>query len=643
MLPWGEMMRKDGYLRVASAIPNVKIADSIANAHYILKSAEDAYVEGASIVLFPELSLTSYTCADLFHQQKLRSESIDALRIIAGSDIAKKITIIVGLPLSYSGVLYNCAAVVDNGKIAGIVPKSYLPNYGEYYEKRWFSSGASLIGKQIHIDDEEIPFGVDLLFKKDEATIGLEICEDLWVPVPPSCRAALNGANMIFNLSATNEVVGKNAYLLELIRQQSARLRAAYIYSSAGFGESSTDLVFSGNAIIAENGKIICKSQRFAKSSQVIVADIDTQLLERERTVASSFADCAFRDTFNYREVRLKSSAYDDNSGNPNKNLLRHIDRFPFVPQNEGLRDERCSEIINIQVEGLRRRLSVFGDAKAVIGISGGLDSTLALLVTVEAFDRLGLPRKNVYGITMPGFGTTSRTKNNADYMMESLGVTALEITIADAARNHLRDIDHPESIHDATYENSQARERTQVLMDYANKVGGIVVGTGDLSELALGWCTYNGDHMSMYGVNVSIPKTLVRHLVKWFADKTDDKMLSKTLIDVLDTPVSPELIPAEESDVIGQKTEDIVGPYELHDFFLYHILRHGFSAEKIYRLAVTAFADTYTPETIKKWLSTFLRRFYNQQFKRSCMPDGPKVGSVCLSPRGDWRMPSDV
>jgi NAD+ synthase (glutamine-hydrolysing) len=313
------------------------------------------------------------------------------------------------------------------------------------------------------------------------------------------------------------------------------------------------------------------------------------------------------------------------------------------VPQNEGLRDERCSEIINIQVEGLRRRLSVFGDAKAVIGISGGLDSTLALLVTVEAFDRLGLPRKNVYGITMPGFGTTSRTKNNADYMMESLGVTALEITIADAARNHLRDIDHPESIHDATYENSQARERTQVLMDYANKVGGIVVGTGDLSELALGWCTYNGDHMSMYGVNVSIPKTLVRHLVKWFADKTDDKMLSKTLIDVLDTPVSPELIPAEESDVIGQKTEDIVGPYELHDFFLYHILRHGFSAEKIYRLAVTAFADTYTPETIKKWLSTFLRRFYNQQFKRSCMPDGPKVGSVCLSPRGDWRMPSDV
>ncbi len=643
-LTWSSMMRTDGYLRIASAIPRVKIADVAYNCDAIIQLSEQAESQGASIVVFPELSLSAYTCADLFHQCKLREDCIDGLKRIANSDVARRITIVVGLPLLYQGALYNCAAVVDNGAISGIVPKSFLPNYGEYYEKRWFTSGASLVGKTLKVGNEEIPFGVDLLFRKGAATFAIEICEDLWVPIPPSSYAALKGANLILNLSATNEVVGKNAYLLDLIKQQSARLRAAYMYSSAGFGESSTDLVFSGNAVICENGKVLGQSQRFAADSQIVLADVDLQLLDRERSVANSFADCSYANDREYLEIELAMPNYDERlTVDVNNHLLRPIKRYPFVPEGEEQRDARCREIINIQSEGLKRRLAHLGNAKAVIGISGGLDSTLALLVTVEAFDRLKLPRTNIYAITMPGFGTTSRTKTNADTLMRQLGVTALEISIAEAARQHLKDIDHSEEIHDATYENAQARERTQILMDYANKVGGIVIGTGDLSELALGWCTYNGDHMSMYGVNGSIPKTLVRHLVKWFVDVATDEDLKLALLDVLDTPVSPELIPADSNDNIVQKTEDLVGPYELHDFFIYNYIRHGYSPNKIYRLALQAFAGEYPDDVIEKWLRTFMRRFYSQQFKRSCMPDGPKVGSVCFSPRGDWRMPSDV
>lgn len=631
---------RDGYLRVGAAVPEVRIANVSSNVESILKTARKAVGLGIDVLVFPELSMTGYTCADLFHQQQLIDDVAEGIKTLVSEDLGK-LSIVVGAPIVFRNALYNCAIVVSEGRVAGIVPKSYLPNYNEFYEKRWFASGKNIKQESVRFGNIDIPFGTDLLFAKGDAVIGIEICEDLWVPVPPSSIAALNGANVLLNLSATNEVVGKHDYLVSLIRQQSAKTVSAYVYSSSGFAESSTDLVFSGNAVIAENGKILNESERFSNNDDGFIrfSDVDIQMLKRDRLHISSFADNSDVYQSQYRTVYLEGSLNPEGKSK----LKRLVDPMPFVPAEGQGWEERCAEIINIQSEGLKRRIWQLRGAESVVGISGGLDSTLALLVSVEAYDRLGLDRKKITGITMPGFGTTGRTKNNATKLMELLGISTKEISISAAARQHLSDIGHPESIHDVTYENAQARERTQVLMDYANSRNGIVIGTGDLSELALGWCTYNGDHMSMYGVNASIPKTLVRHLVRWFANRTDDMELRATLLDILDTPVSPELLPSDANGNIEQKTEDIVGPYELHDFFLYNKIRNGFSPEKTMRLACLAFEGKYSPDIIARWLKTFDRRFATQQFKRSCMPDGPKVGSVCLSPRGDWRMPSDV
>lgn len=629
-------MDKHGYMRVAALVPHVSIANPAANLRNIMDLG--AKVADAAILVFPELSLTGYTCGDLFHQSILLHEASGALAAMAEHTVSDTRMWVVGLPVAVDGALYNCAAVVCGGEVKGLIPKSFLPNYNEYYERRWFSP-APTGPLTVRIGGKDVPMSTRLLFAHQGATVGVEICEDLWVPAPPSTAAALAGADVMVNLSATNEVVGKHAYLLDLIRQQSARLRCAYIYASAGWGESSTDAVFAGNGLIAENGHLLAATGRFSSVPQSAVADVDLELLQRERIHAGTFADGRHPGN-SYALIPCGGEATTPTVGK----LFRSIAKHPFVPQ--ATDNERCAEVANIQIEGLRRRLAQiqpYGGAKAVIGISGGLDSTLALLVTAEAFRRQGLPLADIYAITMPGFGTTDRTHSNAWRMMELLGVTALEISIGTAAANHLRDIGHDTVTPDITYENAQARERTQVLMDYANKVNGIVIGTGDLSELALGWCTYNGDHISMYGVNASVPKTLVRFLVEWFADRAGTPLLREVLLDVLATPVSPELVPADKQGKIAQKTEDIVGPYELHDFFLYHVLRFGFPPDKIYRLACQAFENGYTPEVIKRWLRVFFSRFFSQQFKRSCMPDGPKVGSACLSPRSDWRMPSDA
>jgi NAD+ synthase (glutamine-hydrolysing) len=631
-------MKNDGFLRVSAVVPQTLVGDVDYNKSEIIKSCKAAYTKGARVIVFPELSLTSYSCADLFGSRLLLEKAESAIQDIAQELEGVDAMIVVGAPLRVQDSLYNCAVVLHKGKVEGVVPKSYLPNYGEFYEKRWFSPADTTKSAEIRIGGELIPFGTDILFEYRGAVYGIEICEDLWVPIPPSCRAATAGANVILNLSASNETIGKHDYLCSLISQQSARLLCAYVYSSAGYGESSTDLVFAGNAIIAENGKLLEKSPRFTTQSQIAISDIDIDLLQHERMHNGSFADSRQVD-INYRRIVIDDS--DDTLPN---DLLRRVEPHPFVPGRAEERDERCREIVNIQTEGLMRRLSGIGYPKSVIGISGGLDSTLALLTTAWAYDRLGRSRKEIIGITMPGFGTTSRTHNNATELMSHLGVTSVEISIADAASQHLSDIKHDASLRDVTYENAQARERTQVLMDYANKVNGIVIGTGDLSELALGWCTYNGDQMSMYGVNASIPKTLVKHLVKWFGDEIfSDTQIKADIADIIDTPISPELLPPSENAEITQKTEELVGPYELHDFILYQFLRHGFTPKKIFRLAVIAFNGIYTDAVIAKWLRNFFRRFFSQQFKRSCMPDGPKVGSVCLSPRGDWRMPSDA
>lgn len=629
-------MDNHGYMRVAAIVPSVVLANPAANLQNIIDMGTK--VTDAAILVFPELSLTGYTCGDLFHQTLLLKEAEKALSVLTDHTRNHNALWVIGLPIEAAGALYNCAAVIGHGEIKGLVPKSFLPNYNEYYERRWFSP-APATTLTVSICGRAVPLSSRLLFAHQGATIGVEICEDLWVPAPPSTAAALAGADVIVNLSATNEVAGKHAYLLDLVRQQSARLHCAYIYASAGWGESSTDAVFAGNGLIMENGRLLASTKRFSDEPQIAVADIDLDLLSRERIHAGTFADNKPL-VADYTVV----PSVDDDSTLSSDYLLRPIERLPFVPQETDT--DRCAEVANIQIEGLRRRLSQlepYGSAKAVVGISGGLDSTLALLVTVEAFRRQGLPITDIYAITMPGFGTTDRTHSNAWHMMTLLGVTALEIPIGHAATTHLHDLGHDGVSPDLTYENAQARERTQVLMDYANKVNGIVIGTGDLSELALGWCTYNGDHMSMYGVNASVPKTLVRFLVKWFADNTDIPNLGEVLTDVLNTPVSPELVPADQNGNISQKTEDIVGPYELHDFFLYQVLRFGFTPDKIYRLACQAFKAEYTPVVIRHWLRMFFSRFFSQQFKRSCMPDGPKVGSACLSPRADWKMPSDA
>ena len=626
-----------GFVKVAAAVPLVQVADCFYNIEKIEGLMRQASEKGVQIIAFPELSVTGYTCLDLFAQQTLLDGAEEALLQLVSNTADLDILTIVGVPLRTENRLINAAVVFQKGAIRGVVPKTYLPNYKEFQEQRWFTSATELRESTISIGEEEYPMGSHLLFRSGRLTAGIEICEDLWVPVPPSSLLAMEGANIIFNLSASNELIGKHAYLRSLICQQSARCMAGYVYASSGFGESSTDLVFAGNGIIAENGNLLAESPRFTMEEQLVISEIDIETLQNDRQVNTSFM---------YGTSGLpkeKAQVVDFQVRIPDGfSLTRPVDPHPFTPSGEALK-ERCEEIFHIQVAGLAKRLVHAHAQTAVVGISGGLDSTLALLVTVMTFDALKMPRGQIIGITMPGFGTTDRTYTNACDLIRSLGVTLKEIPIKEACLQHFRDIDHDPSVHDVTYENSQARERTQLLMDVANQKNGLVIGTGDLSELALGWATYNGDHMSMYGVNGSIPKTLVKYLVEWVANHKVDDASRLTLLDIVDTPISPELIPADENGNIKQKTEDLVGPYELHDFFLYHFLRFGSYPSKIYFLAQKAFAGIYDNATVKKWLYTFFRRFFQQQFKRSCLPDGPKVGSVSLSPRGDWRMPSDA
>ena len=624
---------KYGFIKTAAAIPNVRVGDIKYNLQQIKNNLLQAAKQGVEVIVFPELSLTGYTCADLFRQDLLLSQAEKALAELVQQTARLDLLAVVGMPVRLVNALYNCAVVFQKGKILGVVPKTFIPNYAEFYEKRWFHSGAELPAAEMELAGQTVPIGTDLLFQYGGALLGIEICEDLWVPVPPSSLAVLAGAHIILNLSASNELAGKNNYLRQLILQQSARCCAGYVYASAGIGESSTDLVFTGNALIAENGTLLANGKRFETKEQLVVTEIDVEKLQAERQLRTSFAD-----DVGPIDVRIIPCACA--SAQKNK-LTRKISPLPFVPPADK-RAERLEEILSIQVHGLAQRLRHTHCKTAVLGISGGLDSTLALLVTVRAFDLLGLPRKGIIGVTMPCFGTTDRTYQNALALMRLLKITLREIDIKAAVTQHLKDLQHPLSQHDITYENAQARERTQVLMDVANQTGGLVIGTGDLSELALGWATYNGDHMSMYGVNCGVPKTLVRYLVEYAAAQSADKKLRQVLEDILNTPVSPELLPSDGKR-ITQKTEEVVGPYELHDFFLYYFVRFGFAPEKIYFLAQQAFGVRYKNAELKKWLSVFLRRFFAQQFKRSCLPDGPKVGSVSLSPRGDWRMPSDA
>ena len=593
--------------------------------------------KGVQILTFPEMCITGYTCGDLFAQQLLLEQAEMALIQILNSTRQLDIISILGMPVVVNSTVINAAVVIQKGKILGVVPKTYLPNYKEFYEQSWFTSALQVSENSVRLCGQIVPMGNNLLFETAETTFGIEICEDLWATVPPSSSLALQGAEIIFNLSADDEGIGKHNYLCSLISQQSARCISGYVFSSSGFGESTTDVVFAGNGLIYENGYLLARSERFCMEEQLIINEIDVECIRAERRVNTTFAankaNCPGKEA-----VRISTEFVNSKD----LNLTRTFNPHPFVPQGSEL-NSRCEEIFSIQIAGLAQRLLHTGAKTAVIGISGGLDSTLALLVCVKTFDKLGLSRKDILGITMPGFGTTDRTYHNAIDLMNSLGVSIREISIREACIQHFKDIGHDLNIHDVTYENSQARERTQILMDIANQTWGMVIGTGDLSELALGWATYNGDHMSMYGVNAGIPKTLVKHLVQWVAENGMDEASKATLLDIVDTPISPELIPADENGEIKQKTEDLVGPYELHDFFLYYFLRFGFRPSKIYFLAQTAFSGVYDDETIKKWLQTFFRRFFNQQFKRSCLPDGPKVGSISISPRGDWRMPSDA
>ena len=626
-----------GYVKVAAAVPRVKVADCKFNAREIEKEIIIAEGKGVQIIAFPELCVTGYTCGDLFAQQLLLEEAEMELIQIINNTRQLDIIAILGMPVALNGVLLNTAVVIQKGKVLGVVPKTYLPNYKEFYEKRWFTSAVDVSGTNVRLCGQVVPMGANLLFEMADTTFGIEICEDLWATIPPSSSLALQGAEILFNLSADNEGIGKHNYLCSLISQQSARCIAGYVFSSCGFGESTTDVVFAGNGLIFENGTMVARSNRFSFEGQVVISEIDVEHIRTERRVNTTFAAC--RAHCAPGEAVRVSTEYVNSK---DLNLTRTFEPHPFVPQGAAL-NERCEEIFSIQVSGLAQRLMHTHAQSAVVGISGGLDSTLALLVCVKTFDKLEWPRKGIVGVTMPGFGTTDRTYTNAVDLMNSLGITVREVSIKEACIQHFKDIDHDMDVHDVVYENAQARERTQILMDIANQTNGMVIGTGDLSELALGWATYNGDHMSMYGVNGSVPKTLVKHLVKWVAENDMDETSRATLLDIVDTPISPELIPADENGNIKQITEDLVGPYELHDFFLYYFLRFGFRPSKIYFLAQTAFSGVYDDETIKKWLQTFFRRFFNQQFKRSCLPDGPKVGSISISPRGDWRMPSDA
>ncbi len=638
------------FLRVAAAVPTVRPADVGANLEAVRSVLREAAERSVKVAVFPELCLTGYTCADLFYQPYLLESAERALADLI-PDCGDGL-VAVGLPVRVAGRIFNCAAVIAGRRLVGVVPKTYLPSTHEFYESRWFASALDATVDEIELAGARVPFGNDLVFDLGGgAAIGVELCEDMWTANPPSTRLSLRGANVILNLSASNELVGKTEYRRSLVIGQSARCLSAYVYAGAGVGESTTDLVFGGHSLVAENGALLAEGRRFERKAQLTVADVDVGFLSFERS-----ANCAFRNAArtveDVRTVKVQMPCVKEEwiSGT----LLRHVDPHPFVPDARADRDARCEEILAIQSTGLATRLEAIGCRDVVLGLSGGLDSALALLVCVEAFDRLGLKRVGVHAFTMPGFGTTVRTKSNAERLCEGLGVPLREIGIGPMARQHLKDLGHDESIHDVTYENAQARGRTYLLMDLANQLNGIVVGTGDLSELALGWCTYNGDHMSMYGVNSGVPKTLVRYMVEWYAQSRladvagnassqDSRLASDALTDILATPVSPELLPANPDGSIAQETEAKVGPYELHDFFLYHFLRRGAGKGKIRRLAEVAFSGTYDPSTIGRWLDEFFRRFYAQQFKRSCMPDGPKVGSINLSPRGDWRMPSDV
>ena len=629
---------KDGFIKAAAVTPKVQVADPEANAEEIIRLAAEAAAGGAKLIVFPELCITGYTCGDLFLQELLLRGAREALFRIIRETAGLDALMFAGLPWEKDGKLYNVAAAFQGGRLLGLVPKTCLPNYGEFYELRHFARGnkeadAVWVDFGDGAEGDYVPFGTKILFTCGELpglAVAAEICEDVWVPDPPSIRHALAGATVIVNCSASDETTGKDVYREELIGGQSARLVCGYVYANAGEGESSQDLVFGGHNIIAENGKILSRSARF--KNETIYADLDIGRIVGERRRMTTFFS---KSDEVYTEVGFHLKKEETK-------LSRYIDPAPFVPDDHGDRQRRCEEIFSIQYLGLKKRLMHTRSQTAVVGISGGLDSTLALLVTVRAFDSLGLPRPGILGVTMPCFGTTDRTYRNACELVRRLGATLREVDIREAVTTHFRDIGHDSEKHDVTYENSQARERTQVLMDLANQSGGLVIGTGDMSELALGWATYNGDHMSMYGVNAGVPKTLVRHLVRYCADTCGDEGLAAVLLDVLDTPVSPELLPPKDG-VIAQKTEDLVGPYELHDFYLYYVLRFGFPPSKIYRLACRAFAGTYEEETIRGWLKTFYRRFFAQQFKRSCLPDGPKVGSVAVSPRGDLRMPSDA
>ncbi len=626
---------KDGYIRAAAMTPKIKVADCEYNIENIKSLMSEAHKKDTAIAVFPEMCITGYTCNDLFLHDRLLNAAIQGLVDIKKySETTPGMISFVGLPYEMNGKLYNVVAGIMNGCILGMVPKMYLPNYGEFYERRQFTPGFNEC-VYVDVDGEEVPFGSELLFtfnNNRKVKIGVEICEDLWTPQPPSIKHAMNGATIIVNASASNETIGKDTYRKQLVSGQSARLVCGYVYSSAGGGESTQDIVFSAHNLICENGTVLAEAHKFADES--VYADIDVERICSERRRMSTYAVV---ENSSYTEVKAQKLIDKD------LELIRYFDKAPFVPSDKKERDSRCEEILNIQSYGLKKRLEHTNCKNTVIGISGGLDSTLALLVTVRAFDLCGFDRSGIHCITMPCFGTTDRTYNNAVKLTKQLGCSLREINIMKAVRQHFEDIGHDENNHNVTYENGQARERTQILMDIANQTNGMVIGTGDMSELALGWATYNGDHMSMYGVNASVPKTLVRHLVRFYADTCGNEDLSAVLNDVLDTPVSPELLPPKEDGTIAQKTEDLVGPYELHDFFMYHMLRFGAEPENIFRIAKYAFAGEYDDKTIYKWLRTFTWRFFAQQFKRSCLPDGPKVGSVAVSPRGDLRMPSDA
>jgi NAD+ synthase (glutamine-hydrolysing) len=631
------MNKELGYVRVGALIPELKVGNTVYNSKTIIENIKKMEKEGVNIVVTPELSITGYTCADLFFQDVLLNDALEGLKKILEETKNLKIVSIIGIPLKCDNQLFNTAVVINKGKILGIVPKTYIPNYNEFYEKRWFKTSHSLISKTIKLFGHEVPIGVDLLFRdssNNDMTFGIEICEDLWSPKAPSTDAALAGATMIFNLSASNEIIGKKEYRRNLISNQSAKSVCAYIYASSGVNESSTDLVFGGYAGIYENGSLLKENERFNFESSYIYEDVDIQRISNNRIKDISYM--GVMPDIDYRIIDIDIEEND-------KELIRNYDIYPFVPKDNNKREERCKEIITIQSCGLAKRLKHTNIKKCVIGVSGGLDSTLAFLVIIDAYKRLGISNDNLIAITMPGFGTTGRTYQNAINLMKSYNVTWKEISIKEASLQHFKDIGISESDRSVTYENTQARERTQILMDIANKEGALVIGTGDLSELALGWCTYNGDHMSMYAVNTSIPKTLVRYLVNYYADVETNEAAKKTIKDILDTPVSPELLPPDSNGNIKQQTESVIGPYILHDFFLYHFLRYGASPKKIKYIATKTFKGMYSEEIVDKWLKVFIKRFFSQQFKRSCLPDGPKVGTISVSPRGDLRMPSDA